>query len=81
MTAISPRCFYARGGRWSFHTAWAKTGKAHSEHFSTLYGRASSSSKVTTYVLDVVEAPVLTEEGFKTVVETLQLPLEYIGEK
>src|SRR6267378_756240 len=20
--AISPRCFYARGGRWSFHTAW-----------------------------------------------------------
>ena len=26
LRAISPRCFYARGGRWSFHTAWAMTG-------------------------------------------------------
>jgi hypothetical protein len=24
--AISPRCFYARGGRWSFHTAWTQSG-------------------------------------------------------
>src|SRR6266850_1713325 len=26
LRAISPRCFYARGGRWSFHTAWVKFG-------------------------------------------------------
>ena len=25
--AISPRRFYARGGRWSFHTAWVRLGR------------------------------------------------------